>query len=86
MRKKRREYDDDNGQTFANMNVDGMPWYDPNKRESPFETPNYQERMELSGKDKFHAFLGILAAVAVVTVVFAAVYFIVIFAMTLVWR
>jgi preprotein translocase subunit SecG len=42
--------------------------------------------MELSGKDKFHAFLGILAAVAVVTVVFAVIYFLVILAMTVIWN
>lgn len=84
--KKRKEYDDDNGQTFAEMNVDGMPWYDPNRKDSILPDTNYAQRMELSGKDKFHAFLGILAAVAVVTVVFAAIYFLVILAMTVIWN
>ena len=34
-RKPRKQYDDDDGRTIANMNVDGMPWYRPWKRESP---------------------------------------------------
>ncbi len=27
MSKKRKQYDDDDCRTVANMNVDGMPWY-----------------------------------------------------------
>ena len=34
-RKPRKQYDDDDGRTIANMNVAGMPWYRPWKRESP---------------------------------------------------
>ena len=34
-RKPRKQYDDDDGRTIANMNVDGMPWYRPWKCESP---------------------------------------------------
>lgn len=26
-KKKKREYDDDDGHVIANMNVEGMPWY-----------------------------------------------------------
>ena len=27
--KKKKHYDDDDGRTIVNMNVDGMPWYQP---------------------------------------------------------
>ena len=29
VRKKKKTYDDDDGRTIANMNVEGMPWYRP---------------------------------------------------------
>jgi len=31
--KKKKQYDDDDGRTIANMNVEGMPWYEANKEE-----------------------------------------------------
>ncbi|MBR2970949.1 MAG: hypothetical protein IKC48_04050 [Clostridia bacterium] len=31
--KNKKQYDDDDGRTIANMNVEGMPWYEPNKEE-----------------------------------------------------
>lgn len=29
MPRKRKKYDDDDGRTVADMNVEGMPWYNP---------------------------------------------------------
>lgn len=29
-KKKKKTYSDDDGRTIIDMNVDGMPWYDPN--------------------------------------------------------
>ena len=31
-RKPRKQYEDDDGRTIANMNVEGMRWYDANLR------------------------------------------------------
>ena len=28
MARKKKQYEDDDGRTIANMNVEGMPWYD----------------------------------------------------------
>ena len=47
MKKKRVQYEEDDGETIANMNVDGMPWYreddgnnaDPNKPKISLRTP-----------------------------------------------
>ncbi|MBO7739253.1 MAG: hypothetical protein J6S18_02690 [Oscillospiraceae bacterium] len=32
MSRKRKQYDDDDGRVIANMNVDGMPWYQRSER------------------------------------------------------
>ncbi len=32
MARKPKQYDDDDGRTIANMNVEGMPWYDANMK------------------------------------------------------
>lgn len=46
MAKKPKQYDDDDGRTIANMNVEGMPWYDKQlKRES-----RAQARAELADR------------------------------------
>ena len=46
MAKIQKQYDDDDGRTIANMNVEGMPWYDKQmKRES-----RAQARTELADR------------------------------------
>ena len=43
--RKRKVDDDDDGRTIANMNIDGMPWYDSNteqlKKENRGKTPEF---------------------------------------------
>lgn len=45
--KKKKHYDDDDGRTIVNMNVDGMPWYQPhadkNKKVSEEDKPTRKE-------------------------------------------
>ena len=44
----RKPYEDDDGRTVANMNVEGMPWYVPERPElSPGDKPEPLTRREL---------------------------------------
>ena len=80
MSRKRKQYDDDDGRTIANMNVDGMPWYDGREdRTGP-------SREQLSFRQRATALMGVLAAVLLIAAIFGVVYFIVILLMTRFWR
>lgn len=46
MPRKPKQYEDDDGRTIVDMNVDGMPWYDSRKRKAERE----QSRAELQEK------------------------------------
>lgn len=50
-KKKKKEYLDDDGRTVSNMNVDGMPWYDPNKDEKE-ERKKKMEALKITRKEK----------------------------------
>ena len=82
--RKRKVYDDDDGRTIANMNIDGMPWYDSNteqlKKENRGKTP------EFSKKEMRGVYWGALKAGFFVVLIFAVIYFIVIFLLTRVWK
>lgn len=80
--KKRREYDDDDGRTIANMNVDGMPWYVPKQKNSESSD---SEPVYLSGKEKLSMYFGVLKAVALVSGVFILGYLLVILLLTRIW-
>ena len=60
LRKNKRRYDDD-GRTIADMNVDGMPWYNPNIKKSEGEG---EQKPEPISKRETASWLinGILAA------------------------
>ncbi|MCX4312357.1 MAG: hypothetical protein OSJ83_00645 [Clostridia bacterium] len=51
MAKKRKHYDDDDGRTIVDMNVDGMPWYQPNrdknKKVDDEDRPTRKERFAM---------------------------------------
>ncbi len=66
MPKKRKQYDDDDGRTVADMNVEGLPWY-VQKREKPpvSETPE-----ELDPAQKRAALRGMLAAALLIAGIF----------------
>ena len=83
MSKDRRVYDDDDGRTIADMNIEGMPWYERSRRrEKRGGTAVNGSGPELRGRDRGAAFLGILAAIAAVTVIFAVVFLLVILLFT----
>ena len=79
MAKKKKEkpqiYDD--GRTIVNMNVEGMPWYDPNRGErkkKDKDRPTFKERMAMVF-GAYRAFLPyVLATVLAFTVVALLLY------------
>lgn len=70
-KKKKNDYYDD-GRTIVNMNVDGMPWYNPNRtdrKKKDKDKPSFKERMAMifGAYRAFLPFVGItIAAFAIV--------------------
>lgn len=50
-KKKKKQYDDDDGRTIANMNVEGMPWYEPEK-DKKAERKKKMDELKVSRKEK----------------------------------
>ena len=77
----KRKYDDDDGRTIVNMNVDGMPWYRPPRAagENPADQP------KLSKRETRSVVLGALAAALLVCGVFALGYFLFILFCDKIW-
>lgn len=71
-KKEKIEYIDD-GRVIANMNVEGMPWYQPTK---PVKNSNSESDFtDLSRKEKFAMLKGILSAALLVGFIFILGYF-----------
>lgn len=69
-KKKEIEAEDD-GRSFADMNVEGMPWYRPKQKTDAEEG----EKLELD-REGYRSFLwGVLKAAFLIGVVFVLVYF-----------
>lgn len=69
-RKKTSTYDD--GRTIVDMNVEGMPWYNPNRtdgKKNDKDKPTFKERMAMI----FGAYRALLPFVLVTVVAFALV-------------
>ena len=73
----RRQYDDDDGRTIVNMNVDGMPWYRPSDEKS--------DRPKLTKRETRSVIAGVLAAALLVCAVFAVGYFLFILFCDKIW-
>ena len=71
MSRKRKVYDDDDGRTIADMNVDGMPWYRPENGQRPASPMD-----ELSKKEGRALMWGVLGAAMLVALVFVVGYLI----------
>ena len=48
-KRKKKEYDDDDGRVISPMNVDGMPWY--TERKSPFGGKKKPKEEKPTGKN-----------------------------------
>ncbi len=69
MKKKKTTYVDD-GRTIANMNVEGMPWYHPEKDEKVPKTSSY----EPDAKETLAIMGGILKAAMLVAGIFVLAF------------
>lgn len=85
MSKKKREKFVDDGRTIANMNVEGMPFYNPAKKESIDTSTGTKEPIQLSGKEKAAMMRGVLAAALLVAFIFVAVFTLFILFCVFVW-
>ena len=73
--KKQKTYDDDDGRTIANMNVEGMPWYDKKTEEIKKMNASKSELPELDREGKSALMWGVIAAALLIGLVFAGVIF-----------
>lgn len=89
--KKKKVYDDDDGRVFANMNVEGMPWYTPpsavqpqSEKETGSEKQG-QEPVRLTKKESRALLGGVLGASLLVLLVFVVGFLLFIQFCTEVW-
>ncbi|MBQ7445523.1 MAG: hypothetical protein IJS71_06275 [Clostridia bacterium] len=71
MKKEDEELKDD-GRVIADMNVDGMPWYVPNKPNAEGEA---EDLKKLSKKETLFLILGVAGAALLVAAIFGLGYF-----------
>ncbi len=60
---------DDDGRTYADMNIDGMPWFSQRAKED-----KKAEKVNLSRSEARSAAFGAVAAALLITLIFAAVF------------
>ena len=78
MARKPRIYDDDDGHTIADMNVEGMPWYDRAQRD---RTEDGKPKPPLDRSQRQATIFAVVAAALLIALVFGVGYFILIFLM-----
>ncbi len=81
MRRKSKQEVEDDGRSYADMNVDGMPWYRPRQQDAPDE----QEKIELNSEQGRYALRGALLAALLVAGIFALGFFLFIVFCDVVW-
>ena len=77
MKKTKLKFVDDDGRTIANMNVDGMPWYNPAKSGPPDTSESsgtVKVGDDLTLKEKMAMTKGVLLAGLLVGGVFALAF------------
>ncbi|MBQ6366066.1 MAG: hypothetical protein IJI61_06615 [Oscillospiraceae bacterium] len=77
MRNRKEDFEDD-GRTIADMNVDGMPWYEPKRQDNA-------EKIELTSSEQRALIGSALKAALLVAAIFGLVYFLFILFCTHVW-
>ena len=78
MARKRRVYEDDDGRTIADMNVEGMPWYDRARRD---RTEDRKPKPPMDRSQRRATIFAVVLAALLIALVFGVGYFIVIFLM-----
>lgn len=64
-------YESDDGRSFCDMNVEGMPWYMPERRDG--ETKG--EKVKLTREETKAFISGTLKAACLIVLIFGGVYF-----------
>ncbi len=80
MGRKPKVYDDDDGRTIANMNVEGMPWYDRAQRNKRIGG-NSDVRQPMDRSQRNATILAVVLAALSIALVFGLGYFLVILLM-----
>jgi hypothetical protein len=83
MARKRKVYDDDDGRTIADMNVEGMPWYDRDRRD---RTETGERKPPMDRTQRQATVTAVVLAALLIALVFGVGYFVVIFLMDSLWR
>ena len=86
MKKKKHDFVDD-GRTIANMNVDGMPWYNPAAPERTDKGSESEQHFNdtLSFKEKVAMTKGVLMAALLIGSVFAVGFLVFILFCVFIW-
>ena len=84
MKKKREKFVDD-GRTIANMNVEGMPWYDKKTEEIKKMNASKSDLPELDREGKSALMWGVIAAALLIGLVFAGAMFLFLLFCVKVW-
>jgi hypothetical protein len=71
--KKNRLPEDDDGRTIANMNVDGMPWYDSRLNQEQNEVPGGEHYQMTKEEQRMYTWAAIKSGL-LVALVFAVVF------------
>ncbi len=85
--KKQNKWEDD-GRTIADMNVDGMPWYNPGKKArdaAPSKTESGEAPEPMGFKETLYVTKGVLLASLAVAAVFIVVFFLFILFCKFIW-
>jgi hypothetical protein len=85
MKKKRKVYPDDDGRVIAKMNVEGMPFYNPNTPKSGEEPTNKHPLPKPSFRETWRLIMDAYAAVMPVALLFIAAFALLIVFMVFVW-
>ena len=80
MARKKKVYDDDDGRTIADMNVEGMPWYDRTRR---LFGASGEPGIPLDRSQRRSTVFAVVTAALLIALVFGVGYFLVIFLMDL---
>ena len=70
MAEKRKLHDDDDGRVIANMNVDGMPWYQRGERFDRFRREQASDFSDLTKEEEREIIRGAMKASLLIAGVF----------------
>lgn len=84
-KKRRKVYDDDDGRTISNMNVEGMPWYSPKASPSADKENSQDEKIKLTKREELALMWGVLKASLLVAGIFVVAFTIFILFCIFVW-